>query len=92
METTLAKFCIAEKAVTAGFDHLERYYGNVKMTELPVQDWMRTNVENYIQMNFDQVKQRTEAFHLNAESDTALFGTALSKDARKLSVMVVKRL
>lgn len=67
-----AKLHVATGALTSTSDHLKRHSSNVGAAGTVVQEPMKHNFWNYIQMVFDQVKQSSEAYQSNVEDICSL--------------------
>lgn len=58
------------------------------MVKVAVQTWMKYNLKNYILTVFHQLKQNTEAYHLNVEGDNTCLGTNLYQSFQKLCAKI----
>lgn len=65
LATTSAELQIAEEVLTAGLDQLEQCYNYMQLDEIGLQARTKYNLQNCIQMIFDQVKQSPEVYPLN---------------------------
>lgn len=65
LATTPLKLQAPKRALIAASDHLKRHYSTFQVAEAAVQEGMKSNFPNHIQVMFDQVNQSAEANELN---------------------------
>lgn len=92
LTTTLEKLQIVEEALSAAFDQLKEYSGSEKMAEVAVKAWMKSNLQKYIQAISNQIRQSTEAYHLNEEDDMESWGKALFQRVQRICAKIAERI
>lgn len=64
----------------------------MKIAKVALQEQIKCNLQNYIQVIFEQIMQNTGTYQLNVEGEITSLGTALSQDIRRMRKKLVEHL
>lgn len=85
---TIAKLQVPKWALTDIFDLPNRILSNVRAVEAALQEHMTSNLWNYLQTVFTQVKQGTNAYQLDVDGDIFSLRTSLTQSIRSMCAQI----